>query len=153
MPSTWTALSATVRGHFHERNGLKNQDAVRLKNSGGATEPLFVAVADGHGSTRSFRSERGSAFAAECAMRVLRPLIRKNRHTPLSSIRRQAQTRWLGAILEAWRAAVRADLMLDPFSPLDFAAFPEPAPVIKPGMEIPASAYLAYGATLIVAAV
>jgi hypothetical protein len=153
MSSTWTALSATVRGHFHETSGLKNQDAVRLKNRGGSAEPLFVAVADGHGSTRSFRSDRGSALAAECAMSVLRPLIRKNRDMPLSSIRRQAKVRWPRAILEAWRAAVRADLAVNPFSPFDFAAFPEPPPAIKPGGELSASAYLAYGATLIVVAI
>ena len=153
MSLIWTALSATVQGHFHERNGLKNQDAVRLKNPGGAAEPLFVAVADGHGNTRSFRSDRGSALAAECAVRVLRPLIRKNRTTPLSSIRRQAKTRWMRALLEAWRAAVREDLVVNPFTPFDFAAFPETPPVIKPGEEMPVSAYLAYGATLIVVAI
>jgi hypothetical protein len=153
MPSTWTVLSATVRGHYHERNGLKNQDAVRLDNRAGSSEPLFVAIADGHGSARSFRSDRGSALAAECAVSVLRPLIRKNRDAPLSSIRRQAKVKWLRALLEAWRAAVRADLAVNPFSPLDFAAFPERAPAVKPGMEVPPTAYLAYGATLIVVAV
>jgi hypothetical protein len=153
MSLIWTALSATVQGHFHERNGLKNQDAVRLKNPGGADEPLFVAVADGHGNSRSFRSDRGSALAAECAVRVLQHLIRKHRHAPLSSIRRQAKIRWMRALLDAWRAAVRADLMAHPFSPIEFAAFPESPPVIKPGMEMPTTAYLAYGATLIVVAV
>jgi serine/threonine protein phosphatase PrpC len=153
MSFLWTALSATVQGHFHERSGLKNQDAVRLKNPAGADEPLFVAVADGHGSSRSFRSDRGSALAAECAVKVLRFLIRKHRRAPLSSIRRQARIRWMRALLDAWRDAVREDLVARPFSPIEFAAFPESPPVVKPGMETPASAYLAYGATLLVVAV
>ncbi len=150
MSSIWTALSATVRGESHQRNGMKNQDAIRLKNPACAGDPLFLAVADGHGNSRSFRSDRGSALATECALRVLGKLIQQQADAPLSSIRRQAKTKWMRMLLVAWRSAVRADLAANPFSPLDFAAFPEPPPVIKPGMEIPGSAYLAYGATLIV---
>ena len=56
-------------------------------------------------------------------------------------------------MITAWKKAVREDLAIHPFSPLDFAAFPEPAPVIKPGEELPGSAYLVYGATLIVVAI
>ena len=67
VTSRWAALSASVRGASHEQIGLGNQDAVRLGNPLAGTDVLVVAVADGHGSTRSFRSERGSALAAECA--------------------------------------------------------------------------------------
>lgn len=134
---------------MHEKNGLKNQDAVRLKIPGGLGDPLFLAVADGHGSTRSFRSDRGSALAAECALRVLRRMICRYGYESLSTLRRLAKVKWPRAIIEEWRAAVRADIAANPFSPLDFAAFPEPSPVIKPGAELPYSAYLAYGATLI----
>jgi len=153
MASIWTALSASVRGASHERNGLKNQDAVRLRNPACVADPLFLAVADGHGNTRSFRSDRGSALAAECAIRVLGRLLRVHGDAPLSSIRHMAKVRWMREVIEAWRAAVRADLHADPFSPLDFAAFPEAPPIIKPGREIPPAAYLAYGATLIIAVV
>jgi serine/threonine protein phosphatase PrpC len=146
----WAALGASVRGATHEVSGLKNQDAVRLKNPTGANDFLALAVSDGHGSTRSFRSDRGSAFAAECALRVLGDWVRRlGPIAPLSRVRRQAKTRWPRALIAAWKSAVRADLAAHPFSPLDFAAFPEPAPVIKPGEDLPGSAYLVYGATLV----
>jgi hypothetical protein len=154
MSLRWTALSASVEGAFHTRSGHGNQDAVRLKNPSGVEDILVLAVADGHGSTRSFRSERGSAMAAECALRELSRFIRRlGPDAPLSRVRNQAKTRWPKALLAAWKSAVRADLVARPFSLFDFAPFPEPAPVVKPGEELPISGYLAYGATLLTVAI
>jgi len=154
MSLMWTALSASVRGYAHEKIGQKNQDAVRLRQPSGPADALFIAVSDGHGSSRSFRSDRGSALATECALRLLRRFImRHGPDAPLSSIRRQAKMKWPKDLLAEWKKAVRADIARNPFSPVDFAAFPEPPPVITPGMEMPISAYLAYGATLIAVAI
>jgi hypothetical protein len=154
MSSRWTALSASARGASHEKRGQGNQDAVRLKSSSGRDDVLLLAVADGHGSTRSFRSACGAALAAECALRELGDFIRRlGPDAPLSRVRNQAQTRWPKALVAAWKSAVRADLAVRPFSQLDFAAFPEPPPVLKPGEELPISAYLAYGATLLTVAI
>ncbi len=151
MPATWTALSASVRGALHERLGRPNQDAVRAYRAG---DTLFLAVADGHGSTRSFRSERGAQLATDCALRVLRDFLWKNGpDLPLSSVRRQMERRLPHLLIREWQRAVRADLAGDPFTAFDFAAFPEKAPVLRRGEELPFSAYLAYGATLIVAAI
>ncbi len=150
----WSTLGASVRGASHETSGQKNQDSVRLKNPSVGEPYVLLAVSDGHGSTRSFRSERGSALAAECTLKVLGGFIRwLGPEVPLSTVRRQAKNRWPRSLVEAWRSGVRADLKANPFSPLDFAAFPEPAPVIKPGEELPGSAYLAYGATLVAVAI
>jgi hypothetical protein len=147
-------MSATVRGNWHETNGQKNQDAVRLKNRAGHTGFLVMAVSDGHGSARSFRSDRGSALAVECTLRMVdRFAVRFGHDAPLSLVRNQMQTKWWRLLLADWRKAVRADVLANPFSPLDFAAFPEPAPDTNPAKEWPFSAYLAYGATLLVVVV
>jgi serine/threonine protein phosphatase PrpC len=154
MSSIWTAVSASVRGNWHEQSGQKNQDAVRLENPRAAADALLIAVSDGHGSMRSFRSDRGSALAAECALRLVRKFVRRTGPgAPLSRVRRQAQERWPRELIAEWKRAVRADLARDPFSPIDFAPFPESPPVMKPGEEPPPVAYLAYGATLIVTVV
>jgi serine/threonine protein phosphatase PrpC len=151
MPAIWTALSASVRGALHEKMDRPNQDAVRVYWAG---ETLFLAVADGHGNTRSFRSQQGAALATECALEALRDFMWRNGpDAPLSSVRRQMENRLPREIVKAWRRAVRADIARDPFSPLDFAAFPEKAPTLRPNEELPFSGYLAYGATLLVAAV
>ena len=152
--SRWSALSASVRGASHEKNGQKNQDAVRLKNPGAGDDSLLLAIADGHGSTRSFRSDRGSALAAECALNELARMIRRlGPHARLSSVRNQAMRRWPMDMITAWKKAVRADVAARPFTQLDFAAFPDPPPVLKPGEELPLSAHLAYGATLVAVAI
>ena len=150
----WTALSASVEGAFHKRGGRGNQDAVRLKNPTGTEDILVLAVADGHGSPRSFRSELGSALAAECALSELSRFVRRlGPDAPISRVRHQAKTRWPRALLAAWKNAVRADLVTNPFTPMDFAPFPEPPPIVKPGKELPISGYLAYGATLLTVAI
>ena len=154
MSLRWAALSASVQGASHKRGGHGNQDAVRLQNPSGAADVLLLAVADGHGSARSFRSARGSAMAAECAVRELRQFIRRlGPYAPLSRVRNQAKNLWPKALVAAWKSAVRADLLTDPFTPFEFAAYPEPPPVVKPGAELPVTAYLAYGATLIAVAI
>jgi serine/threonine protein phosphatase PrpC len=147
----WTSLSASARGSLHESLGRANQDAVRVERGG---HFLFMSVADGHGSAHSFRSERGAAFATEAAVRVLRAfMLRHGADAPLSIVRNQMRSSVPRAMVEEWRRMVRADLERDPFSPLDFAAVPEDPPELLPGQELPFQAYLAYGATLIVAVV
>jgi serine/threonine protein phosphatase PrpC len=150
----WTALSASVRGASHEKSGQGNQDAVRLKNPRTGNDMLLLAIADGHGSMRSFRSDKGSALAAECALRELSRFVRRiGPDAPLSRVRNQARTRWPRDLISTWKAAVRADLAKNPFSFLEFAAFPEKPPVLKPGEDLPITAYLAYGATLVAVAI
>jgi len=150
----WTPLSASVRGASHEKTGQPNQDAVRSKMPGPGHELLLLAVADGHGSTRSFRSDRGSSLAAECALRVMARILRRlGPDAPLSRVRNHARSHWPRDIIAAWKAAVRADLTKNPFTAMEFAAYPEKPPIVKPGQELPIAAYLAYGTTLLALAV
>ena len=145
------ALSASVQGELHASLGKANQDAVRVHQEG---DTLFMAVADGHGSSRSFRSSRGAEMATDCAMRAFRDLMwRMGMDAPLSRMRRQMERRLTQAIVTDWHRAVREDIAMDPFTAMDFAAFPEKVPIVKPGEDLPFSAYLAYGATLIFAAI
>jgi hypothetical protein len=151
--SKWMALSASVRGASHERSGQDNQDAVRIKNPTGTDDVLLLAIADGHGSTRSFRSDRGSAMAVECALRELGHFVRQLGDAPISQVRNHARVRWPSALLAAWKSAVRADLAIHPFTALDFAAFPEPPPIVTQDGELSVNGYLAYGATLLAVAI
>ncbi len=63
-------MRATVRGALHRRHHLPNQDAIRV--FGGASSPasLLIALADGHGSSKSFRSHLGARMAVAVASRV-----------------------------------------------------------------------------------
>jgi serine/threonine protein phosphatase PrpC len=154
MAAIWTALKASVRGAVHERDGRPNQDAVGLGRSGSRLAPLVLAVADGHGSARSFRSDRGSAFATACALDTLAGLVRRaGPGAPLSRLRRQMASHWPRMVVSRWRKMVWKDLRREPFTAFEFAPFPEAPPVAAPGHELPFGAYLAYGATLVMAAV
>jgi hypothetical protein len=150
----WRAIQASVRGNWHEQSGQKNQDAVRLLQPSGRNGPLLLAVADGHGSARSFRSDRGSRFATEAALRQFRRFFQRyGDDAPLHLIRQHMATRWMHDVILDWKASVRADVGRDPFSFLEFAAWPEKPPVIRKGADFPGVAYLAYGATLLVTAI
>lgn len=151
MAAIWTALNATARGNWHETTGQKNQDAVRVQQ--GPFGAMILAVSDGHGGAPSFRSDLGSRLAADCAVRLLELFLRQlGPDAPISRVRRQMSNRWCHRVVTDWRNAVRADVLAHPFSPVDFAAFPEPAPATPPDGEWPFSAYLAYGATLLAVA-
>lgn len=59
----------SVRGESHVRSNMPNQDALAHARAEGWS---FLAVADGHGSSRHHRSDRGAAFAVEAAIALLR---------------------------------------------------------------------------------
>ncbi|MFM7713741.1 MAG: protein phosphatase 2C domain-containing protein, partial [Microcystis sp.] len=58
----WRCIGESVKGASHVRSGLPNQDAIRWFPESGIGLPLILAVSDGHGSAKSFRSDRGSRF-------------------------------------------------------------------------------------------
>src|SRR5262245_28649844 len=63
----WAAIRGSVRGASHFRGGLANQDAVDVSVAAGGALPAILAVSDGHGSNKCFRSHVGSQFAVEIA--------------------------------------------------------------------------------------
>jgi hypothetical protein len=89
----WRAIGASVRGASHVRAGLPNQDAIYLSSlatsaapdapdaastpgaAGFPGTPLLLAVADGHGSAKCFRSDTGARLAVETAARVIREAL------------------------------------------------------------------------------
>jgi len=151
MPHLWTALGASTRGNWHETTGQKNQDAVHAQT--GPHGSMLLAVSDGHGGAHSFRSDRGSRLAVACGTRLLARFLRRlGPNVPLSALRHQMRHAWPHQVVAEWRRAVRSDVLAHPFSPVDFAPFPDPMPATPPDAEWAYSAYLAYGATLLVAA-
>jgi serine/threonine protein phosphatase PrpC len=138
----WNLLTASVQGAAHLAAAMPNQDAVgsRGESGSGGAAALAVAVADGHGDPRHFRSGRGSRFAAEvaCALGcdVLGPLAGAGPE----AVRAQLDGRLLPAIVEGWRAAVAEDLAHHPFSAQELGHR-------QPGDD----ALVAYGSTLLLA--
>jgi len=65
--ATWQVITGSARGAAHRASGLPNQDAVASQDGPGG---VVVAIADGHGHVRHFRSAHGAALAVDVACRV-----------------------------------------------------------------------------------
>jgi serine/threonine protein phosphatase PrpC len=112
---TWQCGGQSVRGANHYRSGLMNQDALRWFPNYpdcGRDLPLILAVADGHGSTKSFRSDRGSRIAVETAIAVMRKFFLDSSQAldfRMFSDREKRQLcqtihqKWLDRINQDWR--------------------------------------------------
>jgi hypothetical protein len=65
--ATWQVITGSARGAAHRASGLPNQDAVASQDGPGG---VVVAIADGHGHIRHFRSADGAALAVDVACRA-----------------------------------------------------------------------------------
>src|SRR4051812_19150290 len=148
----WRVTGHSVRGATHERRGRPNQDAIHWLPQAASGLPLILAVADGHGSHRSFRSERGARLAVETAAEVIGDFL--GGQTQSMSATRRAAEEWLPvALVRRWLAAVADDLAAHPLSAdeLDLiGALPVRAAAAEAG---PANLHVAYGTTLLATAV
>ena len=62
----WGVLVCTARRvHRIVRQGLRNQDAIDHCLADDGSPPVVLAVADGHGSAKSFRSDVGRGVCRE----------------------------------------------------------------------------------------
>jgi serine/threonine protein phosphatase PrpC len=110
----WRCLGESVRGASHVRSGLPNQDAIRWFPESGIGLPLILAVSDGHGSAKSFRSDRGSRFAVETAIKVIQEFFLSSQSSDLnfSALKDAAQRLLPPRLVNEWRKAVNKDLGL-----------------------------------------
>jgi hypothetical protein len=139
--AAWHVVASTARGRSHLARGRPNEDAVARRHLP-AIDGIVVAVADGHGHDRHFRSATGSALAVQVACRVADDLATepgrfRRRPAPIERIRDQLPS----AILGSWRAEVARHVSAHPFTEPEQAGLD----VDGDGPEVP------YGSTLLVA--
>lgn len=136
----WRTLKASVRGAAHHRAGLPNQDAVRVARTDGGLS-LIVALADGHGSAKSFRSQHGARSAVAVALKVCGNLFKLDN---LSQKKRWAEEQLPLELVRHWRERVEQSLARRPFHPEELDSLD---PVSRSQVE--ANPLLAYGSTLL----
>ena len=117
----YICLGKSVQGTSHKRNHLPNQDAVKwFPGYPDVAEglPIILAVADGHGSAKSFRSHKGSEIAVETAIKVIQEnvfgLNIEAERVSRSDITYLIENRLPQKIAYEWRQAVIKDLHKDP---------------------------------------
>jgi hypothetical protein len=136
----WRTLKASARGASHCRSGLPNQDAVRVSGCKDSSA-LMVAVADGHGSPKSFRSQTGARLAVIAAQLVIGQLLKLD--SP-SQIKRWAEERLPEHLVRCWRERVDKMLQRKPFTHQELASLDASG-----RSQIEDQPYLAYGSTLL----
>lgn len=112
--TTWHVLGETVRGASHERSGAPNQDAIRWWCDEATGLPIILAVADGHGSAKCFRSDIGAKFAVETAVATLRERLFDGGERDLTTIKRGFEERIPQELERHWKAAVQQHLAEHP---------------------------------------
>jgi hypothetical protein len=131
----WEVMGATVRGASHVRSNLLNQDSIDWWPKDQAGSAVCLAVSDGHGSAKSFRSDVGSKFAVDIALDVLRKFADGLKSSPDSLIKDRAQG-LPKDLVQLWMKAVESHYREQSFTP-------EEEKKLGPRPEV------AYGATLV----
>ncbi|MDQ3254397.1 MAG: protein phosphatase 2C domain-containing protein [Acidobacteriota bacterium] len=149
----WRVVGETVPGASHLRAGIPNQDALLQMRASSIGLPIILTVSDGHGSNKCFRSDRGSRFAVHLAATLMSETINLSADiSDTKSFAEKTRAYLPGELVGRWRAAVEADLRHEPLREAEFTKM-----IAKDGERarqlVEANPYLAYGATLLVAAV
>ncbi len=112
----WFAIGDTMIGASHVRSGKPNQDAIKWwphKDTTGP--PIAVAVSDGHGSNKCFRSDIGSQLAVEIATEMLSKHFSSKRSKTEDKL--PAVESWLvRKIVQEWINKVTKHLTNHPFT-------------------------------------
>lgn len=110
----WRVIGKSVRGASHKRTGLPNQDAIQWLPKSGDELPLLLAVSDGHGSHKCFRSDEGSRLAAKAGADVVyESLTQQSSH---SLVKQWAEEKLPREIVRRWRGLVADNLFDTPFT-------------------------------------
>ena len=110
-PSEWRVIGKSVKGSTHLRDQKPNQDAIAWHPNEGHGLPLILAVADGHGSTKYFRSHFGAQLATRTAIDVLREFADR---LPENGEMAFGLDRLPAAIERQWKRAVDDHLLENP---------------------------------------
>ncbi len=141
--SRWQVSIGTARGAAHQASGQPNQDSAAQQTtaSGGA---VIVAIADGHGHHRHFRSKAGSALAVVAGCQAAAQLSADlSPDGSLADVDAAIRASLATSIVAAWRTAVAGQLAEHPYSA------GEQAEMDRNGDD----PQIPYGSTLLVAAV
>jgi serine/threonine protein phosphatase PrpC len=147
-PIVWRIISKSVRGASHERSGLPNQDAVTLFPVSAAGRAVAVAVADGHGNAKSFRSAMGARFAVDISASLAESLLEENpADMSLSAVKRLAEDEIPKRLTRDWRKRVQEHLQQNPFRPDELGDLE--ARGTSERAEVEADPAIAYGSTVL----
>lgn len=147
--SRWSVAGASVQGAAHVRTGLPNQDALAWLPESGAGVPRTLAVADGHGSAKCFRSGTGAQLAVQTATQLIPTMLSPQAGDPsLSACKRLAQEQLPQELVRHWQRVVEQHLQREPFSAQELENLEE-RDGLAARQSVEDRPLLAYGTTLL----
>lgn len=113
-PAAWSASATSIIGADHVQRGVPSQDfaAIRQHHGGAVT---IVAVADGHGGDRHFRSAVGSRLGCEVFVEYVGELALGAGPEWSGAVERLTESA-AAELVGRWHRRVRADIAADPFT-------------------------------------
>lgn len=120
-------MNITVMGRSHEENGTVCQDS-----SGYVVFPNYSVsvVADGHGSKKHFRSDKGSSFAVESSLETINEFLadfkgftnafKKSPDKVLNMMQKNIISKWNDKIEQHYKSNPITDKEKSPFSESEF---------------------------------
>lgn len=116
-PRQWSVYATSVAGHSHTANDLPCQDASDARSLDEA-KWAWAIVADGHGSDRCFRSDRGARLAVAVlgqAFASVQALAASEAERGIATVPTSRWVDWAATrVVGQWREAVARDLLADP---------------------------------------
>ena len=141
----WRIIRESIQGASHKRLDQLNQDAIERFPASGDSLPLILAVSDGHGGAKYFRSGKGARFAVDAAINTLSQFQENLASFSNSSWREERLTK---SLVNTWRGKVNAHLNDEPFTNEDLRSLEEKeGPAARQIVED--NPVLAYGATIL----
>jgi Protein phosphatase 2C len=142
ISSVWRCTGKSVKGASHVRNELPNQDAIKWHPDLGEGLPIIVAVSDGHGSAKNFRSDRGSQLAVKTTTAIVQNFLTSNEAI-------EAKVKELPKLLvDEWKKRVMEDWENNPFQDIEYQRLIKKEGEIAK-LTIEKNPVIAYGATLL----
>ena len=145
----WRVIGQSVQGASHMQTGRPNQDAIDYLPISGKDTSLIVAVADGHGSAKCFRSHIGADAAVRAATAVLQELLDTQPNLSDFLAFRQKAVGWLPLkLFSRWETMVEVNIHDNPFT---LEELEELENKVDPGarQEVENNPNLAYGTTIL----
>lgn len=117
----WYCFGKSIRGATHVLQNITNQDAIDWYPRSGSGTPMILAVADGHGGPRHFRSKEGARFAVTAAIKSGLSLSEILKDTKTVEEACDKTTEFFpNRLVETWKDRVAYHLMYRPFTPQEW---------------------------------
>ncbi len=142
----WHVFGSSVQGASHVRTNLPNQDAIDwLAWHSRDQQFITLALADGHGNARYFRSATGAQEAVEVAKTLLKALGHTySQSQNLTALKEIVEQQLPQLIVRQWNDAIANHLTTAPFTAQELEKL---SPDFR--TQLASNPRLAYGTTLI----